>query len=75
MCNMGLEVEVRGFCVPAQTYGPPEKCYPVDGEETRTVTGATFIGPGIIVDLPSSSSIPLQEHFEKTIAAIDVDYD
>lgn len=42
---LGLVVsfKVEGWSDPGKCYGPPENCYPPDGEETRTVTGLEFI--------------------------------
>ena len=32
-----VEIEVTNFGMPAQTYGPPENCYPAEGPEWEEV--------------------------------------
>jgi len=34
-----IHFRVAGWSDPGQTYGPPERCYPPEGDEEREVTG------------------------------------
>lgn len=35
-----IEFEVSGYHTPAQLYGPPENCYPEEGEMEVDITGS-----------------------------------
>jgi hypothetical protein len=46
-CELTIEFLSSGYYMPAKTYGPPENCYPEEGDEERIFDCATINGKAI----------------------------
>ena len=81
--EMVVEWESTGYYDPGVCSGPPEKCYPPEGEDERTVTGAyihvwlcdegpSAEAPQFKIPVPEEHLEKLQDFFQEEIDELDV---
>ena len=65
-------VEYSGYYMPAKTYGPPESCYPAEGDCQWEIIQAVFVccERGISFDLSAQQIELLEIEFETKIEAL-----
>lgn len=70
--DLEIDYDVRGYYDPGRTYGPPEYCYPPEGDEEREITGSGIVfSKEAIVDIPSEYYNKIYDVFEKEITDKD----
>jgi len=66
--ELNIEFHSKGYEDPGCTYGPPENCYPPEGEDERWLSEATING----VELPPQLSQELFDLYENKIMEVDL---
>ena len=69
------EVDEDGYepYVPAKISGPPENCYPDEGEDERTLESLTVTDGKNAVTLEGEVAEALFDHFYPEVEAVEVD--
>lgn len=71
-----IDYDVRGYYDPGCVSGPPENCYPPEGDEEREVTGGGIIfSEKAIFDIPEEFCNKIYDAFEEEINNKDFDFD
>ncbi len=69
-CELTIEFLSSGYYTPAQTYGPPENCYPEESDEERIFDCATISGRSI----PQEIGEKLFDLLTNNIDEVQLDY-
>ena len=67
--ELNIEFTSEGYEDPGCTYGPPENCYPPEGEDERLLSEATING----IVLPPKLSQELFDLYEEKIMDVEID--
>ena len=69
-CELTIEFLSSGYYTPAQTYGPPENCYPEEGDEERIFDRASIDGK----EIPQEVGQKLFDLLTNEIDEVELDY-
>jgi len=72
--ELSVDYHVSGYYDPGRTYGPPEDCYPPEGDEERNVEGATLVfTKDVLLEIPKEHLGKIQDAFDDEINRKDFD--
>lgn len=66
--ELTVNVSSTGYYDPGKTYGPPEDCYPPEGDNERPVTGAGVAG----YEVPKTLFDEIEEWLSEEIEALEI---
>lgn len=70
-----IEFSSSGYFAPGKLSGPPENCYPDEGEDERTLESLTVTDGKNAVTLEGDVAEALFDHFYPEVEAVEVDDD
>jgi hypothetical protein len=68
-----IEFESSGYYDPGKTYGPPENCYPPEGDDEREVTDVYIFSDGHRYAIDQSLWEDIEELFRDQIEEAEID--
>jgi hypothetical protein len=70
-----IEFRSEGYYDPGVVSGPPERCYPPEGDDERSLDGMTLTGEKGDMELSQETQEELFEYYRSEVEDVEIDKD